>query len=380
MVVKNFEIGMKIYNSRWFFEYNLSCEDFAEYLKDWGVNFVISTPRLLPMPDDVKNNKVPAEFLKRFKEYDDLYFREVLRKKKINYWIAATMFFDPEAVKNNNSLIPISDSGEEMKKDDWYIGIPPSVESYNNAKKDAIFKAATKIKPDGIFLTFMRWPGFWESWIPERKRKELSDYSFDNNSLNRFSKETSVKLPNLDIKDLSKWIYANFKKEWIDWKCGIVEGVIKQVKDSIKIIDPEMKIMLNGVPFGEKDFRNAGVELLGQRPETFSPVVDILEIMTYFQILKRPISWIPMVVNELSKRFGKNTYCTIPSIPYYTEGIYVNDNRSKEINTKEFSNAIENVVNSNASGVIFFGAELAEQVFIKKDFDKVNVIKKIKGN
>lgn len=375
--VKKFELGMKIYNSKWYFEYNLSYDELVRYLKDWGINFVLAVPPSLPMPNDVKKNIVPQQFAKRFSKYNDQKFRQVLLDNKIKYFIASTMFFDPTAIEKNEKLRPIDNKGKPMLKDDWYIGIPPSFDSYVNKKKDSILASVRELKPDGIFLTFMRWPGFWEIWTSDRRRLDFSEYSFDKYSLKKFNEQTDIKLPELDVKDISTWIYNNVKDEWVDWKCNVIENIVNQIKRDVNIIYPGTKIMLNGIPFGRDDFDNAEIEVFGQRPEKLGNIIDLLEVMTYFQILKKPVSWIKEIIDELSERFAKKTYCTIPSMPYYIEGNYTKDYRKKEISLQEFKLAIETAIDSKSSGAIFFGTEIFEQIFVNKDTSRINIIKNL---
>jgi hypothetical protein len=97
-------------------------------------------------------------------------------------------------------------------------------------------------------------------------------------------------VPAKDPAEAAHWIEQHCRKEWTDWKCGVVENVIRKVKQAGEVYRPGLRMMLNTVPFGAQDYDNAEEKVFGQRFETLASVVDTFEVMTYHQILKRP--WI----------------------------------------------------------------------------------------
>ena len=78
-----FEVGMKVYSNDWYLKYNLSYEEAARTLKDWGVSFVLAQSRTLPMVDTAVKSEVPPELAERYSTYDDRKFRDALAKEGI---------------------------------------------------------------------------------------------------------------------------------------------------------------------------------------------------------------------------------------------------------------------------------------------------------
>lgn len=367
---------MKVYDNDWFLRYRLGYQDAARCLRNWEVNFVLAQSRYLPMPDSAVESEVPTELADLYATYDDRKFRDALAKEGIEYWAAVCMFFDPKALDEDPSLRPVGSDGQPMEKIDWYIGIPPSMDGFVSQKTAAIERAVRELEPEGVFLSFTRWPGFWELWVPGRTRQNFPEYSYDLHTLDRFVRETGADVPTRDPADAASWIEAHARETWTSWKCQVVVDVIRQVRDACREAKSDIRIMLNTVPFGAEDFDGAQEKVFGQRLEALADVVDVFEVMTYYQILKRPTSWIPQIGEEAKNRSGRKTVCTLQARPLYLDGIYAKDNRSPTLNAEEFAEAVRAVEDSSADGiVVFVWSDLLEEVLRQNDTRRVDAIR-----
>jgi hypothetical protein len=365
-----FEVGMKVYDNDWFLKYNFSYEEAARILSDWGVTFILAQSRYLPMPDTAVKSEIPPELA-------DRRFRDALAKEGVEYWAAATMFFDPAALEADPGLRAVGNDGQPIEKIDWYIGIPPSMQQLVDHKVAAIEKAVEALEPDGVFLAFMRWPNFWELWMPRHRRQDFPEYSYDPVTLGRFDQEAGIGLPTHQGAEAVRWIEDNARDAWTDWKCGVVEDVIRQVKTASQRIKPNTRIMLNTVPFGAGDYDGAQEKVFGQRFETLAEVVDVFEVMTYHQILKRPTDWIPQIGAEVKARSGRKTLCTLQAAPLYLDGMHAAENRSRTLDVDEFERAVQAVaaVDDIDGVVVFLWSDFLGQVYHQNDSRRVDVIR-----
>jgi hypothetical protein len=372
-----FRVGMKVYDNDWFLKYNFSYEEAARILRDWGVTFILAQSRYLPMPDTAVKSEVPPELAKRYAAYDDRRFRDALAKEGVEYWAAATMFFDPAALAANPGLRAVGSDGEPIEKIDWYIGIPPSMQQLVDHKVAAIEKAVEALEPDGVFLAFMRWPNFWELWMPRHRRQDFLEYSYDAMTLARFEQEAGVDLSGRQAAQAAQWIEENAREAWTDWKCGVVEDVIRQVRTASQRIKPDTRIMLNTVPFGADDYDGAQEKVFGQRFETLADVVDVFEVMTYHQILKRPTDWIPQIGSEVKARSGCKTVCTLQAAPLYLEGMHAAEDRSPTLDVEEFGRAVQSVAAAqDVDGVVvFLWSDFLDQVYHHNDSRRVDILR-----
>mgnify|MGYP001112910080 CR=1 FL=1 len=371
-----FEVGMKIYDTDWFLKYGLSYEEAAQCLRDWGVTFVLAKSRYLAMPDSAVKSEVPPELTDRYATYDDRKFRDALVEEGIAYWSTVCMFFDPPAIEADSSLRPVGSDGQPMEQIDWYIGIAPSQEEFVAHQIAAIERAVKALEPDGVFLSFTRWPGFWELWMPHHTRQDFPEYSYDLHTLDRFARETGVNVPTRGPADAASWIEVHAREAWTSWKCRVVVDVIRRVKDTCCKIQSGIPIMLNTLPFGTGDFDGARGKVFGQHIEALAEVVDVFEVMTYSQILKRPTSWIPQSGEEVRSRSGCKTVCTLQARPLYLDGIYAKDNRSPTLDAEEFAEAVSTVESSSVDGLVIFAwSDLLEEVLKQNDTRRIDAIR-----
>jgi hypothetical protein len=207
-----FQVGMKVYDNDWFLKYGLSYKDAAQYLSNWRATFVLAQSRCLPMPNSAVASEAPPELADLYATCDDRAFRDALAREGIEYWAAVCMFFDPVALEANPSLRPVGSEGRPMERMDWYVGIPPSMEEFVASKMAAIERAVRALEPDGVFLSFTRWPGFWELWTPRHTRQDFSEYSYDQHTLERFVRDTGANLPTYEPAASAVWIEAHARE------------------------------------------------------------------------------------------------------------------------------------------------------------------------
>ena len=374
-----YALGMKIYDNDWYLRFGLSYDDAAMLLRDWGVTFVIAQCRLMPMPDSAVKSEVSTELAERYAGYSDRKFRDALARFGILYAPSCIMFFDPAALVADPMLAGIDATGTPMERIDWYVGIPPTRRSHVAAKIHAIETAVRVLEPDAIHLGFMRWPGFWELWMPDRRREDFPEYSYDLETLQQFQADTGIKLPSLEPAVAASFVAAKASDTWVDWKCRVVVDVIRQVKETARRFRPDIQVILNTVPFRKLDFDNAVEKVFGQRFEALAEVVDVFEAMAYHQILKRPPEWISRVGEEIKARTARTTVCTLQAVPLYLDGMHAKENRARTLDAKEFERAIRLVTNSSVDGIVFFiWTDFLRQLLDQGDTSRVDIIRSVR--
>jgi hypothetical protein len=330
------------------------------------------------MPDSAVKSEVPAELAGRYAAYSDRKFRDALARFGILYVPSCIMFFDPAALTADPTLAAIDATGRRMERIDWYVGIPPTRRSHVAAKLHAIESAVRVLEPDAIHLGFTRWPGFWELWMPDRRREDFPEYSYDLESLQQFQAETGTKLPSSDAAAAASFIASKASDVWVDWKCRVVVDAIRQIKETARRLRPGIEVVLNTVPFGKLDFDNAVEKVFGQRFEALAEVVDVFEVMAYHQIPKRPPEWISRIGEEIKARTERTTVCTLQAVPLYLDGMHVKENRARTLDAKEFERAIKLVANSSVDGMVFFiWTDFLRQLLDRGDTSRVDIIRSL---
>jgi hypothetical protein len=324
-------------------------EAVADALAEAGTSLVLVQNQLDPLPaSDVQ--QLPPEG-----EYDDLRLRNVLRDRGIRCFEATSMFFQPDVYRERPDLHPVGADGSEHVPIGWYVGLCPSSEEYLEQRARQLQRVAADLQPDGLFLDFIRFPGFWETWTPGTERAAIREYCFCSRCRLRFARETGIKLPD-DPSRAAAILQGPLRGEWTAWKCELIATAVRLVREAATQVAPGIEIMINLVPpYLGGGLDGIGEEVLGQRVESLATVAEHFGVMVYHQILKRrPRDWIPAVVTTLRNRTARTIIPCLQVRPTYLDGIYEQARRSPDIGPEEFQECVAAVAGSPADGIMTY--------------------------
>jgi hypothetical protein len=350
----NLLCGVKIYDNDWFLRFGLSEEEAADLLADWGVTYAIAQSRLLPMQDSAVASAVTSVDRARYELLDDVAFRQALRARNIDYFACLNIGFDPVFAASHPDLLPIDQFGHRAETQDWYVGLPPDREENTYHKRKLLERGVRALEPDGVHLGFVRWPGFWETWLPGDDRAAKLEYCFSEQTLARFRQVTGVRLPELAPEETASYIRANLRAEWTTWKCGVTVEQVRGLRGALDPLRSGLQISINTLPFFATDFDGAVAEVFGQDVARLAEVVDVFEVMAYHQILRQPAEWPGAVASDIRTRSGKAAICTLQVKALYLEGTHAGKGRLSKIDMQEFSAAVDSVETSDVEGICVF--------------------------
>jgi uncharacterized lipoprotein YddW (UPF0748 family) len=273
-------------------------------------------------------------------------FRELARGQGISVFLILPVFFNPEELKKDPGLYALTDRGHEAK-DDWVEFICPTRPDYLSRRIEWIKTLVRELDPDGISLDFIRYFVFWEMVYPERTLDSIANSCFDRSCLDRFQKDTGITLPEelSGTADMARWIITEHEREWTEWKCGIITGVVKSIADEVRAIKPGLMINIHAVPWRQADFGGAIKTIAGQDLGAIAASADLISPMCYWHMLKRKPSWVHEVVDDV---YSQTRGPVVPSIQ--VGNAYISDRLSLE----EFKEALEEALKPPSGGVIFW--------------------------
>ncbi|HWQ78678.1 MAG TPA: hypothetical protein VN381_07665 [Anaerovoracaceae bacterium] len=363
--MEDFMVGMKIYSLDWFWKYNLDYKQAAEELKSLNIRYIITMSKHLSMYNSAVDSEIPEEKRVLMERFDDRAFRDALKEAGIGYFGACNFFFDPPAMYRHGN-IPIDHTGAKAVETDWYIGGCPTNEAYVAERTEQIVDAMRALDMDGVFLGFMRYPGFWELWLPGTSEKDWPEYCFCPRCLEKFRESTDIPIPQGSFP--GAWIRENAYAEWVRFKTNVIAGIVRDIRARIRDINPDAQVILNTVPFDEGHYCHNGRQIFAQDPTLLAQYVDIFEVMGYHQILKQPVSWIAQAGRYFKETTGKKVVCTVQAKPLYLEGMHAGKGRAAAITPEEFYLALKDIRQSGLDGVVVFTwSDFLEQKFIKRD-------------
>jgi hypothetical protein len=273
-------------------------------------------------------------------------FRRLAKERGISVFLILPIFYNPEELEKDPGLAALTDRGERAK-DDWVEFVCPTRRDYLERRITEIKSLIRDLDPEGISLDFIRYFVFWEMVYPGRTLDSIADSCFDRSCLDRFMQETGIKLPeNLSrVADRAHWILSEHRREWTDWKCGVISGVVRSIAETARAAKPDILINIHTVPWRQTDFGGALRTIAGQDLTALAALTDMISPMCYWHMLKREPGWIHDVVEDVhSQSRGR----VIPSIQ--VGNAYL----SEKLSVETFGHALKEALRPPSEGVVFW--------------------------
>jgi hypothetical protein len=352
----NYRIGMKHYGFDWFDRFSNTYAEEAGMLHAHAIDFVVIQNLIDPVAttaaasyDQLLSKRLGAA------GYDDRAFRDALRSEGIAYYENLAVFFNPGQLVKRPELTAVDADGRRMRKIDWYVGLCPTDKAYLADRAAIAEEIVASMNSEGLYLDWIRFPGFWELWMPETKRDSLPEYCFCERCVARFQEEAHVAVPNRSREEQIRLILKDFRKEWSAWKCSVIADAVGEIKRAAQRQRPDIKILTNGVAFGIDDYDNAVEEILGQNIEVLAQHTDSFTFMFYHQISRRdPSAWIAQKTAEVEARTTRPFYATLQTKPAYLEPMHEAGRRRSSIPFKEHVVGLQAIADSPADGVMVY--------------------------
>ena len=341
-------VGVKSYGWQWATDHGLNMAEAAQRMASHGVDWALVQNLIDPLPGSAVA-QVPPDGA-----YDDAGWVAALRNQGIRTYQSTAVTFSPEEFEASADMRPISATGEEFRPLTWYYGICPSSPEYLERKAARFAEAVAHTRPDGVFLSFLRFPAFWELWMPETSRAEIEEYCFCQRCTGLFEERTGEQLP-AGITERAKVLTHELRPQWTDFKCALVAGIAARLRQTAESVQPGVDVILNSFGIRNTDYDNAVHEVLSQRFAELDTVIDHYELMFYFQIQKRdPGTWIPARIAEARQQTDRTLLACLQGGAEYLEDVYLPGGRKREITAQDWRDALTAVAASGADGVLVY--------------------------
>lgn len=274
-------------------------------------------------------------------------FRQQAKAHAMSVFVIQPIFYDPDALKENPDLYAITRTGERAKED-WVEFVCPTRDEYRKKKVDAVRQAVARLQPDGVSLDFIRFFVFWEMVHPDRTYASLPNSCFCQNCLTKFSSDTRIALPDKARKtpgQAAAWIEANHLERWADWKSKVITSMVTDLVRAVKEARPGILVNLHAVPWRQNDFSGAIKKVAGQDFAALSRITDFISPMCYTLMLRRDVSWIHSVVEDIASVSA----AVLPSIQVRPD--YPGD---LPMSTAEFEEALKAALAPPSRGVVLW--------------------------
>ena len=210
------------------------------------------------------------------------------------FWTSVACYSDhgSPAWDTRPELVPITESGEERPRMEWYVGLVPTDPAYNERLAERCASIAATFEIDGLCLDFMRWPLHWE--IELRDGAVPVESSFDAGTMSAY-REVNGALPQGKLgAEAAAWILEHDRSGWVEFKCAVIEESSRRIVAAIRSERPQLPTGLFVVPCDHETRRRT----VGQDLTALEALFDELLPMAYHRILRRDPPWVAATVSE----------------------------------------------------------------------------------
>jgi hypothetical protein len=348
---------MKVYDYQWATTFGMDAPTAAAALAGDGVDTVLIRNQFDPLPTSGVDQEAYLGSGQRLPAATDREWSDALRAVGLSVFQTTALFFDPELLQSFPDARPIDANGNPDRGFDWYLGVCPTHEGYLAAKIARLRRVATELEPDGLFLSFTRYPGFWENWVPGYTFTCADRFCFCPRCRERFAADLGLNMPAADAAVQAGFILDEHGSSWTAWRAARIVEAIARIAAVVRAHDPSIEIMLNTLAFPASDFAglDARREIAAQDLTMLRDVVDRFELMTYLQILARPDDWLePVIADARRDAPNRPLFCTLQVAPLYTEGVHAGRGRDQEITAADLDRTARAALDAGADGLVFY--------------------------
>ena len=280
---------------------------------------------------ELKKLGVNAVFIKPDSGLVNAFHREGIR-----VWVEIPIFVGEAYWRSHPETRPVNSRGEPIQKREWYAGLCPTNPRLREHRLKEIGRVLGQFPIDGLWLDFIRYPCHWEVEEPI-----VEETCFCPNCLSEFQQTTGVRVPEglEDRPSVARWILANHREEWVEWKCEQITSFVREAKGILKRARPNTVLGCFTLPWREEDHNNAIEKIIGQDFHDLKEWVDIFSPMVYHRMCGEPIDWIGEIVEYMVEATQKDV---LPIV------------QASDVSEKELREAMKEAMSAPSKGVIIF--------------------------
>jgi hypothetical protein len=199
--------------------------------------------------------------------------------------------------ERNEHRRPIDDRGQRFRPMEWYTGLIPTEDAYNDELVRRCGDACRIDGITGIALDFLRWPGHWELELRPGALPRRS--SFDPITLRTFRDHLAGHgrpdggFDPDDAAGAARFIANHLPDAWTAFRCDTIVQVATRLTAEIRAAGLASGLFV--VPAEPGELRT----VVGQDVARLGALVDVLLPMTYHAIMLRDATWPSTIVDAL---------------------------------------------------------------------------------
>ena len=192
---------------------------------------------------------------------------------------------------------PIGPDGKPSPPPHGWQGVSPFHAGYRQNRMDEFRRVLKTFPIDGIWLDYHHAHASWE-----RAEPSLPDTDFSPAALQRFTKQTGIKLP-ADVPAAAAILLGEEREAWTQFRCDVFTDWVREYRDILDEVRPKALLGTFHCPWSPEDYDGAIRHKLAIDLPAQAPYLDVFSIMPYharFGHADDP-AWIARQVQQLGE-------------------------------------------------------------------------------
>ena len=200
-------------------------------------------------------------------------------------------------LKDHPDAAPIGTDGRPSPPPHDWQGVSPFHTGYRKNRMDEFRRVLETFDIDGIWLDYHHAHASWE-----RDEPAMPDTDFSPVALERFTKQTGIKLP-ADVPEAAKRLLGPHRDAWTQFRCDVFTDWVREYREIVNAVRPKALLGTFHCPWSPEDFDGAIRHKLAIDLPAQAKFIDVFSIMPYharFGHQKDP-AWIARQTQSLGK-------------------------------------------------------------------------------
>ncbi len=199
-----------------------------------------------------------------------------------------------EQDENYKPFLAVNKNGERADRT-WQKMVCPSNSEYKSQKLKLIKESTEKLHPKYLLLDFIRFPVHWEEIDVKESNYNFEEFCFCTNCINQFKIYLKENSKEFNDSDSSSDLTNKFQTDWHKWRSSLISDFVKNVRE---IVDPNIQIIINTIPWTAEFADNSLYKITGQDLSQLAQYSNFLSPMIYHKKINADYQFILEIIKD----------------------------------------------------------------------------------
>lgn len=234
--------------------------------------------------------------------------------------------------------------GNKAEPATWFMGVCATDPAFREHRVRELKELLQRFAPDGIWLDYLHWHAQFEDPEPI-----LPETCFCDRCIRTFEESAGIKISGSGTAEKADQILAEHDTLWRDWRCNIIAGWVRDMREIVKEHNPEALLGIFHCPWDDDEFDGARRRILGLDYDLLRDITDVFSPMVYHGRMEREAEWVKNNIEWFCRRLEIRSQ----KFPKVWPIVQAYDD-PHPVTPEEFERVLLNGITAEATGIMMF--------------------------